>query len=220
VTEREIPVVEPPFDGERSSVTVAGVLLAAGTSSRFGDENKLLATVAGEPIVRRALEPLLAADLAAVFVVVGHEADAVRSAVSDPPVTVVRNDEYEAGQATSVRRGVEAVTGHAGESTEGGERGEPVDGVLFALGDMPDVRAETVGTLVDAFAADAGDPLVAACDGRRGNPVLFGARFFDRLARVEGDTGGREILLSADRTRLVETGDPGVRRDVDRPEDL
>lgn len=216
----EIPLVEPPFDGERSAVTVAGVLLAAGTSSRFGDENKLLATVDGQPIVRRALEPLLAAGLSEVFVVVGHEADAVRSALSDLPVTVVRNDEYEAGQATSVRRGVEAVTEHVAESTEDGEDGDPVDAVLFALGDMPDVRAETIRLLVDAFAAEVGDPLVAACDGQRGNPVLFGARFFDRLADVEGDTGGRGILLSADRTRLVETGDPGVLRDVDRPKDL
>lgn len=203
----DLPTVEPPFDGDPGEVDVAGVLLAAGTSSRFGEANKLLATVDGEPLVRRAIEPLLSSDLSEVVAVVGHEAAAVRSALRDAPVRIVENGAYAEGQATSVRRGLGAV-------------GESVDGVLFALGDMPDVRPATVEALRSAFAAGAGDPLVAACDGRRGNPVLFGRRFFDRLAEAEGDTGGREILLDAPGARLVETGDPGALRDVDRPSDL
>ena len=201
----EFPVVEPPFEPVRT-VDVTGVVLAAGTSSRFGRENKLLATIDGEPLVRRAVDSVLSADLTAV-VVVGYEAAAVRTALSDLPVRVVENERYEAGQATSVREGVDAV-------------GDGADAALFALGDMPDVRPETVETLLAAFAADAGDPLVAACDGVRGNPVLFGRQFFDRLAAVEGDIGGRTVLRDAEGTTLVETGDPGVRRDVDRPEDL
>jgi len=48
----------------------------------------------------------------------------------------------------------------------------------------------------------------------------FGRGYFDRLAAVEGDTGGRSVLFEAPETRLVETGDPGVVRDVDRPGDL
>lgn len=207
MTGPDLPVVAPPFDGERGDPAVAGVVLAAGTSSRFGETNKLLATVEGEPLVRRAVETVLAAGLAEVAVVVGYEAAAVRSAVSDLPVRAVENPDYADGQATSVRRGVAAVD-------------DAADAALFALGDMPDVAPATVETLVDAFAAGAGDPLVAACEGRRGNPVLFGRGYFDRLAAVEGDTGGREIILASEGTRLVETGDPGVLRDVDRPEDL
>lgn len=208
------PVVEPPFDGDPATVRVPGVLLAAGRSARFGDANKLLATVDGDPLVRRAVAPLLAAPLDEVVVVVGHEADAVRAAVDDVAVRVVENPDYEDGQAASVRRGVEAVA-----SASDDESPDP-DAVLFALGDMPDVSPDTVGALVAAFAADAGDPLVAAHEGTRGNPVLFGDRFFDGLADLAGDTGGRSILRDAPETALVETGDPGVRRDVDRPADL
>jgi len=187
--------------------TVSGVVLAAGTSSRFGDGNKLLATVDGEPLVRRSVAPLLAADLHEIVIVVGHEGEAVREAVADLPVDIVANEDYAEGQATSVRRGLAAVDGAA-------------DAALFALGDMPDVRAETVDRLVEAFAAGAGDPLVAACDGQRGNPVLFGRRYFDRLRSVTGDTGGREIIFEAETTALIETGDPGVLRDIDRRSDL
>lgn len=213
MSDPDFPVVEPPLgadevdDSGTDSPAVSGVLLAAGTSSRFGEANKLLATVDGEPLVRRAVAPLLAADLHEIVVVLGHEADAVRDALADLPVEFVVNEDYADGQATSVRTGVRAVD-------------EAAAAALFALGDMPDVRPETVAALVAAFAAGAGDPLAAAFEGQRGNPVLFGRQYFDRLAAVDGDVGGREILRTAERTALVETGDPGVRRDVDRRDDL
>ena len=85
---------------------------------------------------------------------------------------------------------------------------------------LAEVDPETVETLVAAHAAGAGDALAAAYEGTRGNPVLFDARFFKRLTAVDGDVGGREILLTDDASALVAVDDPGVRRDVDRPTDL
>jgi molybdenum cofactor cytidylyltransferase len=199
------PPADPPFDPD-SQPRIAGVVLAAGTSSRFGESNKLLAPVGGAPLVRRAVEPLRGV-LPEVVVVLGHEADAVRDAVGDLRISFVENETYAVGQASSVRRGMDAV-------------GPDADGVLFALGDMPDVEPATVATLVDAFGAGVGDPVVAAFEGARGNPVVFGRQYFDRLASVSGDAGGREILEAADDTALIATGDPGVLRDVDGRADL
>jgi molybdenum cofactor cytidylyltransferase len=204
----DLPVVEPPFDEGDGDGTVVGVLLAAGESTRFGEANKLLAEWDGAPLVAHTARTLCRSTVDAVVVVVGHEADRVRAAVADHDVTVVDNPDYEAGQATSVRRGVTAA------------RDRGADAVLFALGDMPTVRAVTVDRLVAAFRAGAGSALAAAYEGTRGNPVLFGARHFDALADVTGDAGGRDILLTADDAALVETGDPGVLLDIDRPADL
>ncbi|MFB6303750.1 MAG: NTP transferase domain-containing protein [Haloferacaceae archaeon] len=202
----DLPVVAPPFDApDGPPPDVAGVLLAAGTGSRFGEGNKLLADLAGDPLVRHAARALVAA-LDRVVVVVGHEADAVEAALAGLDVRTVRNPDYERGQSTSVAAGVAAV--------------RDADAAVFALGDMPRVRPETVRTLVAAYRAGAGTALAAACEGRRGNPVLFDAVHFDALGDVDGDVGGREILLGGDRSALVETGDPGVVRDVDRPGDL
>lgn len=199
------PVRSPPFDPAREA-TVAGVVLAAGTSSRYGAANKLLERVDGERVVARSLRPYLDADLDPVVVVVGHEHERVRDALPDG-VTVVHNPAYAAGQASSVRAGVDAVAGVA-------------DAVVVGLGDMPFVRSETVRRLVRAFRAGVGDPLAAAVDGERGNPVCFGERWFADLRAVDGDVGGRHLVLEAPDAALVETGDPGVRRDVDRPADL
>lgn len=188
---------------------VAGVLLAAGESSRYGEANKLLAELDGEPIVRRAARTLLEADLVCVVAVLGHEADSVRGALDGLDLEVCENPDYARGQSTSVRAGVGAI-----------EAGPDVDGAVFGLGDMPRVRSETVDLLVDAFGAGIGDPLAAAYQGTRGNPVLFGAGHFGALADATGDTGGRRLLLESEAAALVETGDPGVLWDVDTAADL
>ncbi|SIS18464.1 nucleotidyltransferase family protein [Natronorubrum thiooxidans] len=196
-------------DDGHNEPAVAGVLLAAGTSSRYGTENKLLATLEGEPIVRHAARPLVRSSVDPVVVVLGHEADRVQDALEGLPVETVINEAYDTGQASSLRAGIEAVYDC-----------DDVDAVLVALGDMPFVTPETIETVVSAYAAGAGEALAAAFDGDRGNPVLFDARFFGALTDVDGDIGGREILLESDSSALIEVDDLGVRRDVDVPDDL
>jgi molybdenum cofactor cytidylyltransferase len=208
----DLPVLDPATSAETPDreVTVAGVLLAAGESSRFRDGNKLLARVDGEPIVRRAARTLLESDCAPLLVVVGHEAERVREALSDLPFETVENDEYARGQATSVRAAVEALS----------DREDPVDAAVFALGDMPFVAPESVRRLVAVYRDGRATAVAAASDGERGNPVLFDARYFGRLADVEGDVGGRELLREGGDAALVETGDSGVRADIDTVSDL
>ncbi|PSQ29418.1 nucleotidyltransferase family protein [Halobacteriales archaeon QS_9_67_15] len=214
MTEREPPLVEPPFDDPESDrPRVAGVLLAAGTSSRFGEANKLLATRDGDPLVRHAARTLLDAGVDPVVVVVGHEADRVVDALDGLDVTFVRNPDYRQGQTTSVRAGIDAVR-------DRGDAHDAPDAAVVALGDMPFVDPETIGTLVVAYAAGVGDALAAAYEGTRGNPVLFDRRFFGDLTDVSGDVGGRAILLESDDSARVAVSDSGVRRDVDERSDL
>lgn len=191
---------------DRADAVVVGVLLAAGLSTRFGERNKLLVDLEGEPLVRHAARSLVTADLASVVVVVGHEAEAVRAALNDLPVRFVTNERYKAGLSTSVAAGVDAAA--------------DADAIVFLPGDMPWIDPGTVRLLAAAYRAGLGSALAAAYEGRRGNPVLFGRRHFAALRDVTGDVGGREILLTSEDAALVETGDPGVIDDVDTGEDL
>ena len=205
----ELPVVDPADVGPPvREGPVVGVLLAAGLSERFGDRNKLLADVDGEPMVRRAARALTGADLDRVVVVLGHDADRVREALGGLDVEFVDNPDHAGGQSTSVRAGTQAAR-EAGASA-----------VCYMLGDMPWVDPGTVEALVAAYRAGAGEPLAAAYEGERGNPTLFDARHFDALEAVEGDVGGRELLIADPGAALVETGDPGVVRDVNREADF
>jgi molybdenum cofactor cytidylyltransferase len=188
--------------------SVAGIVLAAGTSERFGEKNKLLATVDGEPVVRCAVRTMAESSVAPVVVVTGADAAAVADAVAGLPVETERNPEYADGQATSLETGIRAIREQSGEA------------VVVALGDMPFVSPGTVDALVDAYAAGVGDALAPSHEGARGNPVLFDSRFFDALTAVDGDIGGRDVFRESESSALVDVSDPGVRRDVDTLEDL
>lgn len=199
-------VADPPFETDRGDSHVHGVLLAAGRSSRYGTANKLLDTVDGQPIVRHALDSLVAGGVDDVLAVVGYEADRVEGVLGD--TEVVRNDDWQDGIGTSVALGARKAA-----ATD-------ADAAVFALGDMPWVDPASVAALLDAFDADSGSVLAAAYQGQRGNPVLFDRAHFESLAALDGETGGAAVFEMADDAALVETGDPGVCRDIDEPGDL
>lgn len=204
----DLAVVHPegPTPHTDGSDPVAGVLLAAGGSTRFTEGNALLANIGGTPVVRLAARSLVAAGLEPVVAVLGHDADAVQTALWGLDVRFEYNPSFDTGQATSVRRGVEAVADSPA--------------VVIALGDMPHVAPATITALVQTYLAGHGTALAAAYEGRRGNPVLFDERHFDALRSLTGDVGGRDVLLGCEDGVLVETGDPGVRRDIDTRADL
>lgn len=192
-------MAEPARDAPRAGTRlprVAGVVLAAGGSLRFGSGvpgtgPKQLALFHGESLVRRACLAATRSRLDRVALVVGHEAERVRAQACDLPVEIVENPEWSLGQSTSVRTGLLAV-----------RRG--ADAALFLPVDQPLLDATVVDVLLDRHRAlwanrdeDARDAiLVPAHAGRRGAPVVFGAAFFDELLGLAGDAGGRQLVAT------------------------
>jgi len=202
----ELPVVDPAAVTPVGPASVGGVLLAAGRGTRFEGGNKLLAEYDGEPVVWHAALSMVQAGLEPRLAVTGADAAAVEKAIDGLGFEVVHNPDYTAGQSTSVGAGVGAIGA--------------VQAAVIALGDMPAVEPSSIEALVRIYRAGEYSAVAAACDGRRGNPVLFDRQYFEALRDVDGDTGGRGILLEGDDSALVETGDPGVLRDVDTQADL
>jgi len=186
--------------------TVGGILLAAGHSTRFGEENKLLARVDGEPLVRRAARSLLSAELAGVVAVLGHQSEAVADALAGLDVETQFNPDHGDGQSTSVRTGVETA------------REREWDAAVFGLGDMPFVDPASIDALVSVYRERDETAVAPAYEGARGNPVLFDREHFDALSSVRGDRGGRAIVERVG--TLVTVDDSGVRADIDRQSDL
>jgi molybdenum cofactor cytidylyltransferase len=157
----------------------AGIVLAAGASTRMGRTKQLL-DWGGKPLVVHVAGLALAAGCDPVVVVTGAEGEAVAAAVSDLPVRVVHNPDWEAGQSTSVRAGLRAA-GAAGSA-------------LFFLVDQPFVEPTLVRKLIETHTTSL-PPIVAPLIGdRRGNPVLFDRVTFPDFEALTGDAGGRQLF--------------------------
>jgi len=165
----------------------------------------------GKPIVLRVVEAALASRARPVIVVVGHARGVVEAALGGLPVTIVFNPDYATGLASSLRTGLTATPADAG-------------GALVLLGDMPNVEARLLNSLIGALEAQPNAQAIAPAEGgRRGNPVLLGRRLFDRARRLEGDEGARRLLASLTESDVVEIAPPpgsDVSFDVDTPSDL
>ncbi|MGI9463160.1 MAG: nucleotidyltransferase family protein, partial [Aestuariivirgaceae bacterium] len=183
---------------------IAAIVLAAGTSARMGPENKLLADLAGEPVLRRTVSNVLTSRARPVIVVTGHDAALVGEALEGLAVSLVHNDRFAEGMATSLAAGVAAVPADA-------------DGALICLGDMPLVEGNVIDALIDAGAADEGRSVaVPVHAGQRGHPVLWGRRYFTALQRLTGDAGARSLLeANAGQVMEVDIGDDTIFADAD-----
>lgn len=189
--------------------TVAAVVLAAGSSRRMGDTNKLTVPIDGVPMIARVVDVLSAGRVAEVIVVTGHEPDAIAEALGEREVTLVHNANHEQGMGTSVAAGFAAIS-------------DDVDGALVALGDMPWIESSVIDRLIDAFSPDGELSIYIPMFGRkRGNPVLWGARHFPELRQLAGDVGGKSLFHQhGESICYVDVPSATINIDVDTPETL
>jgi len=206
IVTRPQPREEPAKPEGRS---VAALVLAGGQSRRMGGPNKLLAEIAGKPLVRRVVEQALASRAKPVIVVTGHQREKVEAALAGLPVMFSHNPDFADGLSTSLKAGMAALP-------------EDADAAVVCLGDMPQVDAALIDRLSDAFDPERGALIVAPTfGGKRGNPVVWARRFFPELAALQGDVGARH-LIGAHADALVEVAaeNRGVFLDVDTPDAL
>jgi molybdenum cofactor cytidylyltransferase len=200
---------QPRDEPVQAGRSVAGLVLAAGRSSRMGGPNKLLAELAGKPLLRIVVEQVLASRATPVIVVTGHQRERVEAALRGLPVTFVHNPDFAGGLGTSLKAGIAALPAEA-------------DGVIVCLGDMPQIDAALIDRLASAFDPDKGALVVVpTIDGKRGNPVVWSRRFFPDLMAVEGDVGARYLIgrYAEAVTEVPLTGNAALT-DIDTPDAL
>ena len=199
----------PPASDVPRRPKIAGIVLAAGRSSRMGALNKLLIVIDGKPMVRHAVDAVLAAHLAPVFVVTGHQRDEVEKVLEGLPVTFLYNEGFAGGLSTSMKRGLAAMAAD-------------YDGALVALGDMPLVSPAEIERLVNAFNPLEGRAIIVPTrHGKRGNPVLWGRRFFAEMQEVGGDVGARNLIGAyPEAVAEIEMEGDGILTDIDTPQAL
>ena len=183
---------------------MAGVILAAGAASRMG-QPKLLLPWKGEALIRHAVRTALEARLDQVVVVTGAAGAEIKAALAGLDVTIVENLDWQEGQSTSVRAGINALSA-------------TVQAVIFLLGDQPYASSELIKALVNTYAQTHPIILAPFVGQKRTNPVLFDRSIFDNLRQLQGDAGARTIFAQYPPTPLP-WADERLLFDVDTPED-
>ncbi|MFF5496726.1 NTP transferase domain-containing protein [Streptomyces aquilus] len=188
---------------------IAGLLLAAGGGRRLGGRPKALLDHRGRPLVEHAVNVLRAAGCTRVHVVLGAAADAVRQRAELAGCVLVDNPEWAGGMGSSLRAGLESLSGTGARAA------------LVSLVDQPGIGAEAFARVRAAYTGETA-LVSAAYDGVRGHPVLFGSAHWAGIAATAtGDRGARAYLKEhAAQVALVECGDVARPYDIDTVADL
>ncbi len=208
-------------------VRVAGIILAAGRSSRMGSPKQLL-EVDGRPLIAHVIDTAARTTLDELIIVVGHAAPPIREAIAVTiagagkgrmPMRVVEVESAEQGISESLRTGIRAA------SSKG------ADAVAVLLGDEPDVRARAIDRCLERYRGGADSELterpqivravyVGEHTRRPGHPVVFDSIVFPEIDRLDGDRGARTVIEALP-SRVVEVQIAGSAPvDIDTPEDL
>jgi len=183
-------------------MTVGAIVLAAGSARRMG-QDKLLADLGGMPVVGHVLRAIEAAGLPPALLALAP-GSAVAAVAGSAVLVEVASHEKGMGHSLA-----EAITAAPPDW----------DAAIICLGDMPFVSRATL--LMLAARATATSIVRPSFEGKPGNPVAWGREYFAELAACAGDQGGRTLLgRYADRILTLPCDDPGVRRDIDTPQDL
>lgn len=184
-----------------SQDTTAAIILAAGSSSRMSNgHHKLLLPLGSRPVLLHVIETALASQARPIILVLGHQAVQIRSLVAtsfkDQDLFIRENPNYQEGMSTSLRVGLHALMAikeNMSQTSHVPER--MVNSTVILLGDQPLLTASIIDTLIATRRTTSKSIIVPLYNGKRGNPVLFDARFFSELMEVTGDEGGRSVIM-------------------------
>jgi molybdenum cofactor cytidylyltransferase len=189
----------------------AGIILAAGMSTRFGQLKQLL-KVGDSTILSMVINATLKSDLDKVVLVLGHQSESIRACLaqtlSDSRLRMVVNPLYQEGMSTSLQRGLSEVK-------------DEFQSIMIFMGDQPLLTSETINTILRRFRASDKDICVPVHEGKRGLPVCFSRRFYDEILEVRGDQGAREVIRNNPKDVLaIEINEPDCFLDIDNAGDF
>lgn len=162
------------------------VMLAAGNSRRFGS-NKLLALIEGEPMYCHILGELMQVKETLerqgldCGITVVTQYDEIAEAAGEIGARVLYNLHPDEGISSSLKIGL--------------SRNREMDACLFTVSDQPWLRGETILALLEVFLKEGKGIACVEYDGKLGNPCVFSERYYGELMGLEGDVGGKRVVV-------------------------
>jgi molybdenum cofactor cytidylyltransferase len=192
-------------------IPTAGIILAAGESTRFGRPKQLL-RLNNRCLIEWVLAAALHSKLSRIVLVLGYAHQEILQTIGEKlqhsKLSIEINPEFKKGQSHSLRAGLSKVK-------------DDYPAVMFLLGDQPMLNSATINILLERFWASDRDVCVPIYQGKRKTPTIFGRRFYTRLMKIKGDVGARQLIDDhPDRVLAVEMENPVCFFDIDTQQDF
>ena len=189
----------------------AGIILAAGAATRFGQPKQLL-RLKDKYLIEWVLDAALNSRLSRIVLVLGYAHQEILQALAEKmqhsKLHIEVNPHYKKGQSHSLRIGLATLK-------------NDFPAVIFLLGDQPMLNSATINTLLERFWSADNDICVPTYRGQRKNPAIFSRRFYNYLMDIKGDTGARQLIDdNPDQVLRIEIDDPLCFFDIDTEQDF
>jgi molybdenum cofactor cytidylyltransferase len=187
---------------------ISSIVLSAGSSDRMGSPKALL-KIGDHTFLQHIIDILLGKEIEHIIVVLGAFAEDIKPSMTDLPVTILVNEEWENGQLSSLVTGLRAI-----------DDGK-TDGVLVWPVDHPLVSGILIDELLNAFENDHEKIIIPKYNGRRGHPVIFPNKTFHELRSASPDEGARSVVHHSESIVYeVETKEEAILLNIDTPDDF
>ena len=191
---------------------VGAIILAAGSSRRFGDDKRKATLQNGNMLIENTIN-IAAKTLGSVLVVLRFGdrafADELDTKINIPGISYFLAPDSAKGMAHSLSNAIQKAV--------------DMDAAMIFLADMPYIKEETIKKLINAFNAnkDLQPIVIPTSNGTPGHPVIFDKTYFNEIQSLEGDRGARPVVdAHQDKLIQVEIDDPGILRDIDTLDDI
>ena len=185
---------------------ISGIILSAGKSERMRGFLKPLLLIDGEKFIEVIIERMKEAGVNEIIVVLGANFEKVTSVVNFD-VKVVYNENWEQGQISSLRKGIESIEDRS-------------EGIIFTPVDHPLVKKETYRKLIKEWRKEKEKIVIPLYNGRKGHPTIFPRKFFNEILYKELKNGARDVIRNnIEEVKYVPVEDEGVVIDIDTPSD-
>ena len=163
-------------------MNISATILAAGSSERMEEANKLLLPYRSEALIKIVSKMLIDSLLDPIFIVTGYEHDKVVKLLPKSLDNIIYNKDWRKGMGKSINKAISSLPAN-------------IDGNMIVLGDMPLITVKTLNELKSVFLSNNGEKIIyAEYLGKQANPVIFPKKYFKEMLLLKGDNGCKDII--------------------------